>query len=293
MKFGLFLGCQIPFLKPEIEASIRGVFSSLGIELIDLSGYSCCPTWMSVPSLDLNAWLAISARNISIAESLGVDIVTGCSNCYSVLNHARYLLKDENRRMEVNKILTKFGKFYRGVSKIYHVIHVLSDFVDRKSLKKSVKYPVRGLRVAIHPGCHLLWPARIMDKPERNPFYPEKLRELVEILGAEAPYYSRQDYCCGAGTSIAYIDYEKSSYFVLTKLKSMREEIDPDLIVTPCSTCQIQLEEMQKRLRRDGKIDFEIPVVYYTQLLAVCMGVPAEKVFRDARKVETLLEVVK
>lgn len=292
MKFGFFLGCQIPFLKPEVEASIRKVMSALGVELIDLEGYSCCPTWMSVPSLDLNAWLSISARNLAIAENLGVDVVTGCNNCFSVLNHARYLLKDEKRKFEVNRILSKFGKFYRGTSKVYHVIHVLSDFVEQKELKKKVVHPLKDLTVAIHPGCQLLWPTRIMDVKEENPFYPEKLKNLVEMLGAKAPYYSRLDYCCGAGTSVAYIDYEKSSYFVLTKLESMKEEIEPDLIVTPCSTCLIQIEEMQKKLKKDGKINFEIPVVYYTQLLAICMGIPANEVFRE-ESAKIILEVIR
>jgi|Deesub1362A_J573_1020465.scaffolds.fasta_scaffold00291_46 heterodisulfide reductase subunit B len=280
MKFGLYLGCQIPFIRPDLEVSIRKTLPLLGVKIIDLEGYSCCPTWVSAPSFDEDAWLAISARNISIAEENGVDIVTGCNNCYSVLSHARYLLKDEERREKVNRILGKVGRFYRGKSKIYHITHVLSDFVGKKKLKENLEYSLDGMVVAVQPGCHMLWPTRIMDVQEENPFYPQKLKNLVELLGAKSPYYSRIEYCCGAGPSIRAIDYEKSAYFVLTKLMSIKEEVDPDFIVTGCSTCYIQLDETQQKLRKEGKVGFQIPVFYYTQILAICMGIEPDSVVR-------------
>jgi len=278
LKFGLYLGCRIPLVKPELEVSIKKVLPLLGVRLTELEGYSCCPTWVSIPSFDEEAWLAISARNISIAEENGVDVVTGCSNCYSVLNHARHLLEDEKRRERTNRILSRIGRVYRGKAKIHHITHILSNFVGRKKIRENLVYPLDGLVVAVHPGCHMLWPTKIMDIPEENPFYPRVLRDLVEVLGGKAPYYSRIEYCCGAGSFIINMDYETSSYFVLTKLTSIKEEIDPDFIVTACSSCYIQLDEVQRRLRKEGKIDFEIPVFYYTQVLAICMGIDPDSV---------------
>ncbi len=277
MRYAFYPGCQIPFLRPDLEVAIREVFSILEIELVDLHGYSCCPAWISAPSYDMEAWLAISARNIALAEEKNLDIVVGCNNCYSVLNHARYTLKDEEWRERVNRILAKIGRVYRGSSKIYHVVHVIES-VERR-VRRNLKYKLDGLVAAAQPGCHILWPARIMDSKEENPFYPKQLRKLIEVLGAKAPHYSRIEFCCGMG-SMKTIDYEKSLDFVLTKLRSMKAEIDPDIIVTACSSCYIQLDEAQKRLRRDGKIDFEIPVFYYPQLLAICMGVEPNRVVR-------------
>ncbi len=279
MKFGLYLGCQIPFLRPDVEASIRRVMDSFDIKLVDLEGYSCCPNWISAPSYDIDAWLAISARNISIAEDKGVDIITGCNNCYSVLNHAKYLLEDFEKRERINRILSKIGRYYRGSSKVYHVVHVFSDFLGVKAIKDSIEFSLDDIVAAVQPGCNLLWPTRIMNLKEENPFYPKKLRNLVEALGAEAPHYSRIEYCCGMG-SMRTIDYSKSVEFVLTKLMSIKEEIDPDLIVTACSSCYIQLDEIQGKLKKEGKIDFEIPVFYYTQLLAICMGIEPELVLK-------------
>lgn len=275
MKYALYLGCQIPFVRPDLEVSIRDVFSILGIDLVDLEGYSCCPTWISAPSYDVDAWLAISARNISLAEDKNLDIVVGCNNCYSVLNHARYMLKDEKLRERTNRILSKVGRIYRGSSKVFHVVHILEKV--EKKIKRSLRYKLDGLTVAVQPGCHVLWPVRVMDVKEENPFYPRELRKLVEILGARAPHYSRMEFCCGMG-SMKTVDYERSLDFVLVKLRSMKEEIDPDIIVTSCSSCYIQLDEGQQKLERDGKIDFKIPVFYYPQLLAICMGVDPSRV---------------
>ncbi len=289
-KLGLYPGCLIPLQRPELEVSIRKVLPLLGVRLTELEGYSCCPTWISAPSFDEDAWLAISARNISIAEESGVDIVTGCSNCYSVLNHARFLLKDEERRERINRILSRVGRFYRGKARIYHITHILWDFAGKRKLRENLVYSLDGMVVATHPGCNMLWPTRIMDTPEDNPFYPQRLNDLVEALGARAPYYSRIEYCCGAGSSIVGTDYEKSSYFALTKLNSIKEEVDPDFVVTACSSCYIQLHETQEKLRKEGKIDFQMPVFYYTQVLAICMGVDPESVVRAGETEKGVIE---
>lgn len=274
MKYAFYPGCKIAFKCPDLEYAIREVLATLGIPFEYLENFSCCPTWPSVPSFDIEAWLPITARNISLAEEKGLDIVVGCGNCYSVLNHAREMLRDETLREKTNRILSKIGRVYRGSAKVYHLIHI----IDEKKVRKNLKLNLDGFRVAIQPGCHLLWPSRIMDIKEENPFRPLKLKKLVEALGAEAPYYSRIEFCCGYNMDV--VDYEKSLEFLYVKLKSIKEEVNPDMIVTACSSCFIQLDEGQKKLKKMGKIDFEIPVFHYPQLLAICFGHDPSKVAR-------------
>lgn len=110
----------------------------------------------------------------------------------------------------------------------------------------------------------------------------------MKLWEPEHPIYSRIEYCCGAGSSI--IDYEKSSYFVLTKLSSIKEEVDPDFVVTGCSSCYIQLHDSQEKLRKQGRIDFQTPVFYYTQILAICMGVEPESVVRAGKAEKGVIE---
>ena len=110
-----------------------------------------------------------------------------------------------------------------------------------------------------------------MEVKEPNPFFPTMLKDLCQALGAETPHYSRLESCCGMG-AMRSTDQEKSFMLVKEKLLSMKEEIDPDMIVTTCSSCYLQFDGAQKIFRDRGEIDFSIPVFYYTQLLALCMG---------------------
>lgn len=271
-QFGLYLGCNIPFKAPDIEQSFRQIFPALGIEPVDLEGAGCCPAWGTAPSFDLNTWCTLSTRNIAIAEGKGVDLMTGCNSCFGVLSEAKHFVEaDPQRRKIVNENLAAVGREYKGTSDIYHVSHVLHQVVGLDRIKGALKYDLSGLKAAVQPGCHTLWPSDVYHVKEPNSFEPTILRELVQATGASAPDYSRLNACCGMG-GMRSTDVEKSLGLFKEKLMSIKEELDPDFIVTTCSSCFLQFDMSQPILRERGVIDFEIPVFYYTQLLALAMG---------------------
>ncbi len=271
-KIGLFLGCNIPLKAPDIEQSIRKVFPALGVEIVDLVGASCCPAWGTAPSFDIDTWLALSIRNIVLAEEQGVDLMTGCNSCFGVLSEAKHLVDHHpEKRKVVEQKLALIEKQYKGTAQVYHVMHVLYKEIGLDRIAEKVKYTLKQLRVAVQTGCHLLWPSEVMHVKEQNPFYPTMLKELCEALGADAPHYSKLESCCGMG-AMRSTDQEKSLSLAKEKLLCMKEEIDPDMIVTTCSSCYLQFDGAQKIFRDRGEIDFSIPVFYYTQLLALCMG---------------------
>ncbi len=271
-KIGLFLGCNIPLKAPDIEQSIRKVFPALGVEIVDLVGASCCPAWGTAPSFDIDTWLALSIRNIVLAEEQGVDLMTGCNSCFGVLSEAKHLVDHHpEKRKVVEQKLALIEKQYKGTAQVYHVMHVLYKEIGLDRIAEKVKYTLKQLRVAVQTGCHLLWPSEVMQVKEQNPFYPTMLKELCEALGADAPHYSKLESCCGMG-AMRSTDQEKSLSLAKEKLLCMKEEIDPDMIVTTCSSCYLQFDGAQKIFRDRGEIDFSIPVFYYTQLLALCMG---------------------
>ena len=94
MKYGLFLGCNVPAVRPDVERAIRLSMPRLGAEMLDLEGSACCPAFGSFPSADEIASLAVSAWNFSIAEELGVPMVTECGSCYSSLRMALEKLRE-------------------------------------------------------------------------------------------------------------------------------------------------------------------------------------------------------
>jgi len=271
-KIGLYLGCNIPLKAPDIEQSFRKILPALGIEPVDLQGASCCPAWGTAPSFDLNTWCALSSRNLTIAEALGVDVMTGCNSCFGVLSEAKHFLEDADRRKAVNASLATINREFKGTSDIYHVAHVLHRKVGAEKIRENLKYSLDGLKIAVQTGCHTLWPSDVYKVKEQNPYYPTILRELCEATGATVPHYSRLESCCGMG-GMRSTDVEKSLRLFKDKLQSIKEETDADLIVTTCSSCFLQFDMSQPILKERGLIDFEpIPTLYYTQLLALAMG---------------------
>ncbi len=271
-KCGIYLGCNIPFKAPDIEQSFNKIFPQLGVELVSMDGATCCPAWGTAPSFDIDTWLSISGRNINIAEEKGVDIMTGCNSCFGVMAEARHFaLHDPARLKKLNENMALIDRKFKGTSEVYHVSHVLHNKIGMDKIKENLKFTLKELKVAVQPGCHILWPTEVMEVKEKNSFYPTMLKELCEALEADVPHYSALNACCGMG-AMRSTDAEKSIGLLKSKLLSMKEEIDPDMIVTTCSSCYLQFDGAQKILQEKGEIDFEIPVFYYTQLLALCMG---------------------
>lgn len=277
-KYALFLGCNIPFNRPDVEVAMRNIFPALGVEVVDLEGYSCCPTWGTMPSVDIVGWCAVSARNLALAEEKGVDLITACNSCYGSLNETRHkMLTNPEIHKKVNEILATIGRKYEGKAKCRHAAWVLYKDVGLEKLKESLKYTLDGITVAVQPGCHFLWPSEVYPDKEEDPFNPKVLRELCKAMGAEAPYYTKLIECCGMG-ALRSTDPERSFRLVKEKMENIKEEIDADLIVTTCSSCLIQLDDAQERLRKEGKLNFSIPVMHLVQVVALCLGFDPEKV---------------
>lgn len=279
MKVGFFVGCNTAFNRPDLEKAVRYAFPALGIELDNLDGQSCCPTWGTLPSIDLVGWCALAARNYALAEEKGLDMVTVCGSCYGSLAETRHkMLTHPEIKAQVNEILKDTtGKEFKGTSKIRHAVYYLYKEVGPEKIGEAVKHRLDGLTIAAQPGCHSLWPSEAYADPEEDTFHPRVLREMCTALGASAPYYSRLIDCCGMG-GMRSTDMDKSFKLVRTKLLSMKEEINPDLIVTTCSSCLIQFDTAQEFLQKDRLIDFEIPVLHYMQLLALCLDADPQQV---------------
>ena len=276
-KFGLYLGCNIPFKAPDIEQSIRKVMPVLGVEPVDMVGASCCPAWGTAPSFDKGTWSALACRNIAIAEEMGVDIMTGCNSCFGIMNEAKHYMHDPEIAEEANSLLKRTSRTYTGKSAVLHIAHVLHSIVKPETITKKLKFRQDKLIVATQAGCHVLWPSKDMPIKEENPYFPKMLNDLVEATGAKAPHYSRIEACCGMG-GLRTTSVDKSMNVLAVKLRSMKKEINPDCIITTCSSCYLQFDQSQKMLREKGLIDFEIPVLYYTQFLALAMGFDSKEV---------------
>ena len=274
MEFAFYLGCVAPHRYPGIEAATRKVFSKLSLGLVDMKGASCCPPPGVIRSFDIDTWLLTAARNLAIAERLELDMVTMCNGCYATLKEANYILKtDEEKRKHINSLLSEIGYHFEGKTNVRHIIEVLYFDVGIGSLKSYIKKKISA-RVAVFYGCHLVKPSNL--RPWKDPERPRFLDEMVEALGAESVEYEHKMMCCGAGGAVRSGNPEVSLRIAQQRLHAMKEA-KAECIVDVCPFCHLQFDLGQREIAERWGDTVNLPVLYYTQLLGMAMGLDPEE----------------
>jgi heterodisulfide reductase subunit B len=266
---GCFIGNRIPF----IEAASRKVFEKFGIETSQ-AAFSCCPDPTGMKSFDNDAWLTIGARNLCLAEAEGKDIVSLCNGCTNTLRGVKHQLKhDSHKKDKVNSELAKIGKQYRGTSEVKHFVDVFKDEVGIDTIKSLISKPLSGLKVACHPGCHYMRPAEWMESDD--PLRPANLKELVAASGATVVDYEELALCCGSAVTNAYEEHGLQN--LKTKMDSIKKA-GADVIVVNCPACFQQFDTRQRDLSKKFETEYNIPVLYLTELYALAMGISPDDI---------------
>jgi heterodisulfide reductase subunit B len=273
LRLALFPGCAAQTELYGCELSVREVFPRLGVELVDLEGSSCCG-FLSFRLSSPIGWKYLTARNLALAEKLGLDVITLCSGCHlSFCEVKRDLDDDAELRKTIDETLSIEGLEYNGESVVQHVLEVLHDQVGLDQITDSVTRPLNQLKLAAHPGCRAFRP-KDLGRPDDTKD-PRKLEELIQALGAESPDYQEKLDCCGSST---YLTYEEASLKIAgTKLKAVRDR-GFDGLVTVCPHCFKLFDGKQAEMRSlTGGEMVGLPVFYYTQLLGLSMGIEPKR----------------
>ncbi len=277
MEIGLFLGCNTPAIRPDVERAIRLSMPKLGVDLVDLEGYVCCPAFGTLPSTEDDSHLAVSGWNLSIAEQKGLDLLVECGSCYSSLRMGlEHILADEQRKQRVNELLEPTGRKVEGKVKVRHITDVLYNDVGIENISGSINKSLEGKHAVVQYPCHTLFPSELVgfDSP---PARPHILRSLVEALGAEVDSFSREYQCCGGAGGFHNTSAPEAQAYAKEKLDAIKNETQADFIVVSCITCLMHLDNVQQQLSK-GNGDYNIPVFDYNQILALCMGFDAKEV---------------
>ncbi len=140
------------------------------------------------------------------------------------------------------------------------------------SLRPPLKKPLDGLKIAGYVGCQTNRPFGIDGESFENPKYLDK---MVETMGAEAAdKYEQKVTCCGG--ALAFSEPEKSQVQIKEIVESAYDH-DADMIVTPCPVCQMNVEVYQEQINKTYNTKFNMPVVYYSQLMTVAYGGTAKE----------------
>lgn len=281
-KYAFFLGCIMPLRYPGIESSTREVFKELGVELVDMQGASCCPAPGVMRSFDQTYWMAVAARNLAIAEKMGLDVLTICNGCFDTLFEVAHKLNhDPELRKKINKILRdSAGMEYNGTVKVRHFVELLYRDVGLDAIKSKVKSS-KNLRAAVHYGCHFLKPSNIkkIDDAER----PHVFDDIVEAAGMTSVNYKDKGTCCGAGGGVRARTPDVALKMTKENLTNMTAA-GVDVIVDCCPFCHLQYDVGQAQLK-----EFKIPVLHLSQLLGLAFGLDREKLGLEVHQVKVNL----
>lgn len=279
MKYQLFLGCTIPARQLNYEESARKVSENLGIELID-KGFGCCG--FPIEPIDETKALSMAAMNLKVASETQDPIVTLCSACGEMLSKAEKLLEEENIAKEINKILLKnLETSYEGEKpKVVHFARMLYEDYGVENLKEKIVKPLKEIKIATHPGCHYVRPKELFQEFD-DPEFPTSLDELVDATGAESIQYIGKTDCCGGG--LLAVNESIAKAMTAKKLNTLNGVVDAMVII--CPFCSIMFDKYQRLLAQELEKDYNIPILYYTQLLGLALGIDPDELGFDVNLV--------
>jgi len=254
--------------------SVETMCKTLDVKLNEIPDWNCCGASIGYAQGGELPRHAMNARNIALSEKNfgNQDIVATCAACWlgakesqERINHSESLMGD------INTILGEIGLKYEGKQHIRHMVEVLIEDFGYDELKKPVKKPLEGIKIAGYVGCQTNRPFGVAGESFENPKYLDK---LVETMGGEpVEKYDQKVTCCGG--ALAFSEPEKS-YVQIKKIIESAYDFGAEMIVTPCPVCQMNVEVYQDQINKKYNTKFKIPVLYYSQLMAVAYGADAK-----------------
>jgi heterodisulfide reductase subunit B len=287
MKYAYYPGCSAESTARDQYMSINEVAKTLDIELIEPKGWTCCG---STPAhhTDKVLSLALPAANLLKAQKMGLDMVVFCAACYNRMKVANHEIKNNPEFRK--KVAGSLGEDYDGTVNVLHFVEVLTKDIGFKKLKKAFTHTLDGLKVASYYGCLLVRPHEVtnFDDPEN----PVSMDNLVKIMGGESLDWSHKVDCCGGGFALSRTDIVLE---LSNSVLGMAKASGADCMAVACPMCQINLDMRQSDINKIKKKDFNVPVVYITQLLGLCMGISPKKLGMDKCVVspKPIIELVK
>ena len=268
MKLSYYPGCTMKNHAANFEELLLYSMKHLGVDVEEIDRWNCCGTVAALSQDNAMRQLAPIRNLIRVKEANASRVMTACSMCFNVLKRANDRVKADPALLDrMNNFMSDEPTNYEGDVEVVHTLQVLRELKsDAAAIAAKVVKPLKGLRVASYYGCLLVRPRTVaFDNVEA----PVLLDELVTALGGEAIDFSHKTECCGAYQTVDKPEIiAERTYRILTDALEQGAE----MVAVSCPLCAFNLDQRQKVTRRSFP-DFEgLPIVYFTQLMAIAFG---------------------
>ena len=264
IKVPYYPGCTLNTTAKGFDNALRASTHTLGLELVELPEWNCCGA--TFPLLVDNVLdLAGPARVLVAGRNAGERLAVACTTCYNVLRRTNHVLASDGDRRE--KLSFFIEADLEGDLEVLDVLQILRDEIGFDEIARRVTKPLAGLKAAAYYGCMVLRPPGEVayDDPEN----PHVLDDLLVALGAQRVDYPHKSECCGS--YLAVLSPETTATMASTILVSAQKN-GAQLMVTNCPLCQFNLDRQQDEMTRQHSDYRSIPVLYFSQLLSVALG---------------------
>ena len=259
MKVSYYPGCSLAGTAREYGESFTSVAGFLGIELEELPDWTCCGS-SSAHVTDDTLAISLAARNLTIADSIGQDLVVPCSACFQ-------RLKKAEKELKVRKSVESLNHKYSGKIKIHHAADLIWEKLGEKAISSKLKVSLKSLNPVCYYGCLTTRPPKVTDV--KCPEDPQEIDEILKVLGADVRNWSYKTDCCGGNLMLTHPELAKK---LVKKLYDMALEAGADCIVVGCPLCHSNLDTRQKEILSDNGAKYDIPIYYFTELMALAFG---------------------
>ena len=257
MKLSYFPGCTLKNKAKDLDFYARKSAEVLGVELEEIENWQCCGGVFTT-SRDEVATKLSSVRALKDAASKEQALVSVCSACHNVIKQTNHAMQtDKEFADKVNRYMAE-DTAYNGETQVYHYLEMLRDLVGFDTLKEKVVNPLKGKKIGAYYGCLLLRPGNVMGMDDAE--NPTIMEDFIKAIGATPVIYANRNECCGGYIAVESPELaKKRSNAVVDNAKAQGAE----MIITACPLCKYNLI----------KNGADIPVVYFTELLAEALGI--------------------
>jgi len=262
MRYSYYPGCTLYNKAKEFDDSLRRSCRVLGIEITELPSWYCCGA--AYPQTeDHKIALIAPFRVLAKARLENQDLLTVCSFCYHVLKRVNYAVNRDKEKLDLmNDFL---DENYQGDLRIRHLLEILREDFGFDRLQEFKKRDLSRMKIAPYYGCYILRPQEeIGFDSEENPMILNDFLSALEITVVDS---ANKVECCGS--YLVLVNREATSAAVRRIVDGVKR-LGAEAIATTCPLCHYNLDRFQAELKKEGLEP--IPVFYFTQLLALFLG---------------------